>query len=238
MSLTCPHYLDPADWVDLEALFLGLPVPSLVEHGLGDRQFSNPTHAGPTRKQSHDQLAFLIAEFARRAGFSGVQTAYSRIPVAGRLDSPLARGDIFFPSGLSPANPGRPFVLDIRLCHIFARTGNPRPSVLSTISREKNNRYRDAYHARNISFAPLPVTTFLSVGPEVCHLLSRFAAASLARPDPSGVSCSDVGCNVLFSRLLKEFQYGVALASLMRLRGVDGFISSDDRALVASPLSS
>jgi hypothetical protein len=238
MSLTCPHYLDPADWVDLEALFLGLPVPSLVEHGLGDRQFSNPTHAGPTRKQSHDQLAFLIAEFARRAGFSGVQTAYSRIPVAGRLDSPLARGDIFFPSGLSPANPGRPFVLDIRLCHIFARTGNPRPSVLSTISREKNNRYRDAYHARNISFAPLPVTTFLSVGPEVCHLLSRFAAASLARPDPSGVSCSDVGCNVLFSRLLKEFQYGVALASLMRLRGVDGFLSSDDRALVASPLSS
>jgi hypothetical protein len=228
MSLTCPHYLDPADWLDLEALFLGLPVPflqdslpaaPLASDALGDRQFSSSTHAGHTRKQSHDQLAVLLADFARRAGLSGVQTAFSRIPVAGRLDSPGARGDIFLPSGLCPSDPGRPFVLDIRLGHIFARTGNPRPPVLSAISREKNRRYRDPYHARNIVFAPLPVTTFLSVGPEVCHLLYRLASVIAAQPGPA-----DIDCNVLFSRLLKEFQFGVALASLLRLRGVDGFI--------------
>ena len=33
--------------------------------------------------------------------------------------------------------------------------------------------------------------------------------------------------NIVFARMLKELQYGIALASLVRLRGRDGFIDAD-----------
>mmetsp|Transcript_37188 Transcript_37188/g.98987 ORF Transcript_37188/g.98987 Transcript_37188/m.98987 type:complete len:251 (+) Transcript_37188:1061-1813(+) len=246
MSLTCAHYLSSEDFIDLEALFLGLPIPSLLrslsstnltQHGaLGDWQFTNAHYAGYTRRVSHDQLAVLLADFARRANFVGVQTQYSRIPVAHRSDRPDARGDIFFPSGLSPLAPNQPFVLDVRLSHLFTRTGNFRPSLLSTISNDKNRYYKEAYSTRNIKFAPLPVNTFLGVGQEVCHLLYRFAllmgtptyasstASSLGSQDDS--ESISVVHSVTFSRLLREFQYGVALATLMRLRGRDGFVSA------------
>jgi hypothetical protein len=233
--------LDPVDFLDLEALFLGFPIPSLLSslpssdislHGaLGDRQFSSSTHAGHTRKQSHDRLARLLADFARRVGFSGVQTAFSRIPVAGRADHPESRGDIFFPSGLSPADPRRPFVLDVRMSHVFTGAGNLRPSLFTTVSREKNRRYKDAYYDRGITFAPLPVSTFLGVGPEVCHLLYRLANFSPDSPSssapPSDSQSAITARSVCFSRLLKEFQFAVALASLERLRGRDGFIPVD-----------
>jgi len=101
---------------------------NLIQH---DAQFTNAHYAGYTRRVSHDQLAVLLADFARRANFVGVQTQYSRIPVAHRSDRPDARGDIFFPSGLSPLAPNQPFVLDVRLSHIFTRTDNFRSSLLS-----------------------------------------------------------------------------------------------------------
>jgi hypothetical protein len=244
LSLTCPHYLDNADFLDLEALFLGLPIPSLLHsapvdiltaHGaLGDYQFCSSSHAGHTRKETHDQLASLLAEFARRARFSGVQTAFSRIPLAGIADRPGARGDIFFPSGLCAQDPRQPFVLDVRLSHLFTHSGSPRSSVFATISREKNDLYRAAYLGKNIGFAPLPVSTFLGVGPEVCHLLHRIATVSAASEPDLPPPCSEsspasaplVSSGVRLSRLLKELQFALAHASLARLRGRDGFISS------------
>ena len=246
MALTCLFYLDNADFLDLEALFLGLPVPSLLSslpasslssHGaLGDFQFSSSTHAGHTRKQTHDQLAALIGDMARRAGFSGVQTTYSRIPTC---DS-SRRGDIYFPGGLCPADSRRAVVCDFRLGHLFTRAGQRRNGgrgFFTAISREKNRKYQSAYHGRNITFVPLPASTFLGVGPEVCHLLFRLAAqragaaGSSLHPDPSSSpSCSSstpvdhLAHDVCFSRLLKELQHGLALATLSRLRGSDGFI--------------
>ena len=221
-------------------MFLGFPIPSLLDspsaaqHGaLGDYQFSSARHAGFTRTKTHDDLARLLASFARRVGFSGVETAFSRIPHAGRTDAPGARGDIYFPSGLSPLEPRRPFVLDIRLGHIFTGTGRLRPYLFTTISRDKNLRYRSAYHGRGIGFAPLPVSTFLGVGPEVCHLLNRLAhfKVDVGSTDAALPSCSPAypGADrkIVFARMLKELQYGLALASLVRLRGRDGFIAAD-----------
>ena len=163
-----------------------------------------------------------------------METAFSRIPTAGRADAPGARGDIYFPSGLSPLDPRRPFVLDIRLCHIFTGRGSLRRSLFAAISRDKNNRYRSAYHGRNIDFAPLPVSTFLGVGPEVCHFLNRLAHfkvdgastdAALPSFSPDGLGADR---SIVFARMLKELQYGVALASLVRLRGRDGSIDAAD----------
>jgi hypothetical protein len=242
MSLTCVHYLRTEDFLDLEALFLGFPIPSLLQsqrsdslatHGaLGDWHLADARHAGNTRKVSHDHLAVLIADFAKRANFPGVQTKFSLIPPAHAAAGYEGRGDIFFPSGLNPFAPNEPFVLDVRLGHIFSGRGCFKSSLLSTISSEKNRKYKMAYSSRQITFAPLPVTTFLSVGPELCHLLYRLAACSgpsacpSASASPCGSQDDPVVHSVTFSRLLKEFQHGVALATLLRLRGRDGFISA------------
>ncbi len=42
------------------------------------------------------------------------------------------------------------------------------------------------------------------------------------------LSSQDVSTNrhVLFSRLLKEFQHGIAIATLLRLRGRDGCVAA------------
>ena len=174
-----------------------------------------------------------------RVDFSGVQTAFSRIPSLRMSDRPNARGDIFFPSGLFPLNPRQPFVLDVWLGHIFTVGGQFRSRLFSNTSRDKNNRYRDPYHTCGISFAPLPVNTLLGVGPEVCHLLYRLAAfasapvsslssVSLSQASDSSVAASDARArSVTYSHLLKEFQFAVACASLTRLRGRDAFISLD-----------
>ena len=123
--------------------------------------------------------------------------------------SPGARGDIYFPSGLSAIEPRRPCVLDIRLGHIFTGTDRLRPYLLTTISRDKNRRYRSAFHGRGIGFAPLPVLTFLGVGPEVCHLLNRLAhfKVDVASTDAVLPSCSPAypGADrkIAFARMLK-----------------------------------
>ena len=173
---------------------------------------------------------------ARRAGFSGVQSTYSRIPTC---DS-SRRGDIYFPGGLCPSDIRRAVVCDFRLGHLFTRDGVRRHGgrgFFSAISREKNRKYQSAYHGRNITFVPLPASTFLGVGPEVCHLLFRLAVVHPARLDASlpvdasssspqslSPSSDHLAHDICFSRLLKELQHGLALATLSRLRGHDGFI--------------
>ena len=191
--------MDNDDFLDLEALFLGFPVPSLLTslssealaaHGaLGDFQLTSATHAGCTRKRTHDQLAYQLADLGRRAGFSGVQTDYSRIPTVSG-DSSM-RGDIYFPRDLSLINPNIPVVCDVRLGHPYTGRGSFRQSLLSAIARETNNKYRDLYHSRNITFVPLPISTFLGVGAEICHLLHLFATLlywSISWRNPFGQS--------------------------------------------------
>ena len=215
MSLTCLHYLQNDDFLDLEALFLGFPIPSLLDtpsaaqHGaLGDYQFASARHAGCTRTKTHDELARLLASFARRVGFSGVETTFSRIPHAGLPNAPGARGDIYFPSGLSPLDPRRPFVLDLRLCHIFTSSGRLRPSLLASVSRHKKLRYETGYHGRGIGFAPLPVSTFLGVGDRLAHFKvdasspeATVPSSSPAFPGVDGKSCL-LGCSRSCSTVL------------------------------------
>ena len=150
------------------------------------------------------------------------------------------RGDIYFPRDLSLINPNIPMVCDVRLGHPYTGRGSFRQSLLSAISREKNNKYRDLYHSRNITFVPLPISTFLGVGAEICHLLHLFATLAVTGRShgetlsdeadlPVATSASSpeaAALGVCFSRMLKELQHGIALATLARLRGRDGFISS------------
>ena len=104
--------------------------------------------------------------------------------------------------------------------------------LFTDISRVKNRKYQSGYHRRGIGFAPLPVSTFLGVGREVCHLLHRLAhfKVDAVSPDaalPSGSSAyAGADGKIVFARMLKELQYGIALASLVRLRGRDGFIDA------------
>ena len=166
---------------------------------------------------------------------------FTRFPQACRETAPGARGDIYFPSGLSPLaprEPRQPFVLEIRLGHLFTGNSRLRPYLFTDISRVKNRKYQSDYHRRGIGFAPLPVSTFLGVGREVCHLLHRLAhfKVDAVSPDaalPSGSSAyAGADGKIVFAQMLKELQYGMALASLVRLRGRDGFIDADLNILV------
>jgi hypothetical protein len=242
MSLTTTYFLDNDDFLDLEALFLGLPVPCITARPLssqdcclGDLQFASSTYAGFTRKKSHDALAHKVGELATRCGYSGVQTVYSRIPTTRCPGHETTRGDIYVPSGLQPQRPRQPFVLDIRMGHLFTGHGLPVSSLFGDISHTKMHKYAGPYHARGISFAALPVSTFLGLGPEVCHLFQRLASApSETCLDRSGAPApwkDDPGHGIRYSHLVREFQYFLALATLLRLRGKDDFIpasASDD----------
>ncbi len=118
--------------------------------------------------------------------------------------------------------------------HLFNGNGQVVTNLYTSISRKKEGLYVRHYHARGYDFAALPVSTLLGLGPEVCHLFHRLASApSETCLDRSGqpvpwTDNGDPGNGIRYCHLVREFQHSLALATLLRLRGKDAFISGSD----------
>jgi hypothetical protein len=260
MSLTCKHYLSNEDFMDLEALFTGLPIPSL-QRNPAFRHVHGPhlaltalSHAGPVRHSTHQELVKLILNQASLAGLRHGTGNSANIPRS-RPSQSDEHGDLYFKRGIDPGADRLEYVFDITLGHPFTGSGRHVPRKIHLMEAAKNRKYRSDYQEHHIQFVPLVCTTFCNIGPDFARFLYRLAQLqshpdSLTFSHPSSSSSESLGgrynsqepymdipAGIKLSWILQDVLHQVALGTLRRMRGVDFRDVDDPASPVPSPSS-
>ena len=240
MTLTSWHYLNSRDFLDLEALHLGLQPPTL--RGISTHAaLTSSQHAGSARCHSHDQLVAFISAQCRKVGLSALDGPQD-IPRAEPGRSEL-HGDIYIRSGVDPQARRQAYVMDVTLVHPFSGSGVHDPRKVASTERAKNNKYRSLYAEQGIRFSPLVCSTFNNVGPDLARFMFRLAvlqtgplaglassssllpsssmppsSASEAAQDPEDWNYGPRE-GVRYSWLMRDLTFLISCATLSRLRG-------------------
>ena len=241
MTLTSWHYLNSSDFLDLEALHLGLQPPTLRDLS-AHAALTSSQHAGSSRCRSHDQLVVFISSQSRKVGLRAIDNSQD-IPRADPNHSDL-HADIYIPRGVHPREGRQPYVMDVTLVHPFTGSGTHIQRKVGRTESLKNNKYHRRFIGQQgIRFSPLVCSTFNNVGPDLARFLYRLAVlqtgplAGRASSSPSILSSSMPPTSaselsqdpedwsygpregVRYSWLMRELMFHISCASISRLRG-------------------
>jgi hypothetical protein len=240
MTLTSWHYLNSSDFLDLEALHLGLQPPTLRDLS-AHAALTSSQHAGSSRCRSHDQLVVFISSQSRKVGLRAIDNSQD-IPRADPNHSDL-HADIYIPRGVHPREGRQPYVMDVTLVHPFTGSGTHIQRKVGRTESLKNNKYLSRYGQQGIRFSPLVCSTFNNVGPDLARFLYRLAVlqtgplAGRASSSPSILSSSMPPTSaselsqdpedwsygpregVRYSWLMRELMFHISCATISRLHG-------------------